>query len=238
MCAVIFPVIIFQDSYRKVYKMASATKELLVYEQIKTDLLNHSYEPGFQMIERTLTDKYKVSRSPVRCALRLLVKDGLLRSDPSGRIFVPEYTLEDILEIYDLIEVLQDYAVRIFMKNPCADVPKELEQILEGMEKAAEAKSYPVRMDYDNRFHLCIINSAKNSRLTEIFTSLINQKKMFDHRSYYDAEHALLTNAQHRKIYEAVRDRNLEGTLSAIKEHEQYIKKYYVDILILSKHNL
>ena len=216
----------------------AATKELIVYEQIKADLLEHVYEPGFAMAERTVCEKYHVSRSPVRCALRLLVKDGLLKTDASGRIFVPSYTLEDILEIYDLVEILQDYALRIFTKSSYVGVVEELCALLSNMEAAIAAENYRERMEYDDRFHLCIINAAKSTRLSEIFRNLIDQKKLFEHHSYYDKEHALLTNSQHRKIYEALKEKNPEGALAAVHEHEQYIKKYYVDLLILSKHNL
>ena len=216
----------------------AATKELIVYEQIKADLLDHVYEPGFAMAERTVCEKYSVSRSPVRCALRLLVKDGLLKTDASGRIIVPDYTVEDILEIYDLIEILQDYAVQIFTKSPYTSVVEELYALLSSMEAAIAAENYKERMEYDNRFHFCIINAAKSARVSEIFRNLIEQKKLFEHHSYSDKEHALLTNSQHRKIYEALKEGDRKLALAAIHEHEQYIKKYYVEILILSRHNL
>ena len=50
------------------------TKEVMVYEQIKKDILNNEFEPGTVLVERKLTEKYKVSRSPVRYALRQLVR--------------------------------------------------------------------------------------------------------------------------------------------------------------------
>lgn len=214
------------------------TKELRAYEQIKKDLLSHEYEPGSQMVERTLSEKYNVSRSPIRAALRLLVKDGLLKVDSAGKIVVPEYTVEDILEIYDLMEVLQDYAVRILMKQNQKGVMEKLKEILEKIEENSKNNNLKERMEFDDAFHYHIINSANNKRLSEIFEILVSQKKMFDFNSFDDSQHGEITTGQHKRIYEAIASGDVDKTLDAIREHEQYIKRYYIDRLILSRYSL
>ena len=67
------------------------TKEVMVYEQIKKDILNNEFEPGTVLVERKLTEKYKVSRSPVRYALRQLVRDGLYQ-ESRGKGLLFRYT--------------------------------------------------------------------------------------------------------------------------------------------------
>ena len=65
------------------------TKEVMVYEQIKKDILNNEFKPGTVLVERKLTEKYQVSRSPVRYALRQLVRDGLLSGEPGKGDYRP-----------------------------------------------------------------------------------------------------------------------------------------------------
>ena len=65
------------------------SKQIHVYNQIKEDILNGTFPPGTVMVERKLCDRYEVSRSPIRAALQMLVRDGLLSY---SRIFITPTT--------------------------------------------------------------------------------------------------------------------------------------------------
>lgn len=218
--------------------LGMSTKEVQVYEQIKQDILNDKFEPGTILVERKLTEQYNVSRSPVRYALRQLVKDGLLEGEPGKGIIVPVYTLEDILEVYDLLEVLQVYALQISMKNFNIITDARLEKILEETRHHTVDGDLAERMKWDIRFHEFIIHSVNNKRLDMMFEMLVNQKIRFDVASFDDLSHAENSNEQHEKIFEAIRARDVEASVAAMKEHEQYIKKYYIDKLVIGRYNL
>lgn len=218
--------------------LGMSTKEVQVYEQIKQDILNDKFEPGTILVERKLTEQYNVSRSPVRYALRQLVKDGLLEGEPGKGIIVPVYTLEDILEVYDLLEVLQVYALQISMKNFNIITDARLEKILEETRRHTVDGDLAERMKWDIRFHEFIIHSVNNKRLDMMFEMLVNQKIRFDVASFDDLNHAENSNEQHEKIFEAIRARDVEASVAAMKEHEQYIKKYYIDKLVIGRYNL
>ncbi len=214
------------------------TKEVMVYEQIKKDILNNEFKPGTVLVERKLTEKYQVSRSPVRYALRQLVRDGLLSGEPGKGIIVPVYTLEDILEVYDLLEVLQIYAIQVSMKNYNMIADAKLEHILEQTKKYTVEGSLPERMEWDIRFHNYIIHIVNNKRLDTIFEMLVNQKQRFDVTSFDDLEHGRKTNEQHERIFQAIKARDVDASIAALKEHEQYIKQYYIDKLVIGRYNL
>lgn len=218
--------------------LGMTTKEVMVYEQIKRDILNNEFEPGTVLVERKLTEKYHVSRSPVRYALRQLVKDGLLSGEPGKGILVPVYTLEDILEVYDLLEVLQIYALQVSMKNFNMIADAKLEQILEQTKKHTVSGKLSERMEWDIKFHNFIIHSVNNKRLDMMFEMLVNQKQRFDVTSFDDIEHGKKTNEQHQKIFDAIKSRDVEASITALKEHEQYIKQYYIDKLVIGRYNL
>ena len=218
--------------------LGMTTKEVLVYEQIKKDILNNEFEPGTILVERKLTEKYNVSRSPVRYALRQLVKDGLLSGEPGKGIMVPVYTLEDILEVYDLLEVLQIYALQVSMKNFTIISDARLEHILEETRKETENGNMAERMNWDIRFHEYIIHNVNNKRLDMMFELLVNQKQRFDVTSFDDLEHGRKTNEQHQKILDAIKSRDVDASIAALKEHEQYIKQYYIDKLVIGRYNI
>lgn len=87
-------------------------KQQLAYQQIKQDILNNTYPAGTVMVERKLCEIYNVSRSPIRNALQQLTHEGLLSFVPGKGTVVASFSTDDILEVYDLIELLQDYAIK------------------------------------------------------------------------------------------------------------------------------
>lgn len=214
------------------------TKEDWAYNRIKEDILRNEYNPGTLMVERKLAEKYNVSRSPIRHALKRLVNEGFLSNETGVGIMVPIYTLEDVLQVYDLLEVLQTYAVKVSLKNYDQIADTELSYIIGEIKKANSQHDLVSRMEWDVKFHTYIVNVVGNKRLDMIFKMIIDQKRRFDITSYDDLEHGVLTTDQHEAIYNAIIERDLDETIKAIQAHTQYIKKYYIDKLIMGRYNL
>lgn len=217
---------------------ARITKEDWVYDRIKEDILKNEFKSGSVMIERKLAEKYNVSRSPIRHALKQLVSEGLLSNVPGTGIIIPVYTLEDVLQIYDLLEVLQIYAVQVSLKNYNQIADTQLRLIVEKIESTFKEKDLVERMEWDIKFHSFIINNVGNKRLDLVFDMLVNQKRRLDITSYDDLEHGKLTTEQHKKIYKCILKRDEKATIEAIQEHTRYIKKYYIDKLIVGRYKL
>lgn len=78
-------------------------KRMPYYEQcyytIKNMIFNGKFKPGERINETQLTKDFNVSKSPVREAIRILEKEGLLVVDKS-RVLVYEPTVKDIKEVY------------------------------------------------------------------------------------------------------------------------------------------
>lgn len=214
------------------------TKEDWAYNRIKEDILKNEFKPGTVMVERKLAEKYNVSRSPIRHALKRLVNEGFLSNELGVGITVPVYTLEDVLQVYDLLEVLQVYAVKVSLKNYDQIADTELSYIIGEIKKANAQQDLVNRMEWDVKFHTYIISVVGNKRLDMIFKMIIDQKRRFDITSFDDMEHGRLTTEQHEAIYNAILERNLDATIDAINAHTQYIKKYYIDKLIMGRYNL
>lgn len=82
-----------------------------VYQFLKHEICGGSYQPGQRLQEVDLAQQLKVSRSPVREALRQLVFDGLLTEVPNKGVFVKEFRKKDMEEIFDIRWMMESYAV-------------------------------------------------------------------------------------------------------------------------------
>ena len=98
-----------------------------IYSIIKKAIVSGEYAPGFWLQEVELSKELGVSRSPVREALKQLSADGLVKEIPNKGTFVREFTQKEIIEIYEIRELLESYAI--------LNLPKEQQKKLTDYKK-------------------------------------------------------------------------------------------------------
>ena len=81
-----------------------------VYNEIKQDIVSARLHPGEPLLEEDLAKRLRVSRTPIRDALRKLDHEGLVRIVPNKGAFVRVLTPRDIREIYEVREALESFA--------------------------------------------------------------------------------------------------------------------------------
>lgn len=81
------------------------------YRALRRDIVSGQIKPGDKLVEMSLADRYGVSRTPIREALRRLEQDGLVQRT-GRRLRVREHQPDEILDIYDVRIVLEEAAAR------------------------------------------------------------------------------------------------------------------------------
>jgi DNA-binding GntR family transcriptional regulator len=72
-----------------------------IAERIGNDIILGRYEPGARIQEQEVADGFQVSRGPVREALRILERDGLIQINARRGAQVTELTIAQLNEIFD-----------------------------------------------------------------------------------------------------------------------------------------
>jgi GntR family transcriptional regulator, rspAB operon transcriptional repressor len=83
-----------------------------VYEELKSAIVNLRLAPGEPLREATLADRLGVSKTPIREALTRLEQEGLVETTSFKGAVVTGYSRDDLIEIYELRELLENAAVR------------------------------------------------------------------------------------------------------------------------------
>ena len=91
------------------------TKGMLVYNRLKTDILDNKYPPGTDMVERKLCDIYEVSRSTIRHALSALCAEGILENKQGKGIAVPNRHTGNIERCSKNL-IISHFSVLLFFK--------------------------------------------------------------------------------------------------------------------------
>lgn len=195
------------------------------YERLKQMVLAGALAPGEALVERTLAERLRVSRTPVRAALARLEKEGLVRMVGGKGAFVAGYSVQDMIEIYQIREGLEPMAARL----ACAHIDtKELESFESALRryraKPAELEDDPETWRALGRdFHDLFIQASKNQRLIAALDSLHDQIELFRGlgRSLNAPRLTVSAVDEHLRILDALKKRDASRAEKAVRVHVQ-----------------
>jgi DNA-binding GntR family transcriptional regulator len=140
-------------------------------DAVRAAILEGRIKPGERIKELPLADRLGISRGPIRDALKLLERDGLVELIPNRGAVVPEIHALDVLEVYALRARLGSLALhKLMLEGP---VPrKQLERELSRMRTKHVAEG-------DLGYQAAIIAAAQLPRVLAEFERLTWQVRIF-----------------------------------------------------------
>jgi DNA-binding GntR family transcriptional regulator len=142
---------------------------------IREAILSHELTPGTQLSEASLAEQLGMSRTPIREALKTLEEEGLVEVVPRQGAFVTDISAKDIVEIYQLREALECYAVQFV---PTYGDAAELDELIADFELSPKwIKDNEIEKinEADVRLHRYIAHSSQNQMLIKLVDQLLGQ---------------------------------------------------------------
>jgi DNA-binding GntR family transcriptional regulator len=153
----------------------SRSIQLTVADGIRDRIISGDLESGASLSEVALATEFGVSRTPVREALKQLQTEGLVEIRPRVGTFVMTPSRTEIIELFQVKEVLEGAAARFFATR--GHVP-ELEALRVNVSRSDAALA---REDVDaytelvGEFHELIVVGSGNRKLLSHYRTLMNQ---------------------------------------------------------------
>lgn len=145
---------------------------LKVYEVLKGWILAGRLAPGERLRETALAAELRISRTPIRDALRRLEQDRLIIPvpGPAYEVYLP--TIKDVDDLYMARAFLEGGAARLAARIGAVEPVQRMGIILEQMRQSYGTQPAEVLLDLDTRFHECLIAASENSVLMELHSHL------------------------------------------------------------------
>jgi DNA-binding GntR family transcriptional regulator len=181
-----------------------------VVEQVKTAIIEGRLKPGDHMVEATLTKQLGVSRTPLREALILLEREGLVESFPNRGTFVRTFDLSDVNTIFSMRIALENFAADLIIKTLDKTDFDKLEGLIEEQRRYIRSKDFKHVRTTDMSFHRYLIERSEHSLLIRNWSEIVAQIAAL---LYMRAEampnyNEALAIADHKKILEAYKTKN------------------------------
>lgn len=103
------------------HKQRSSTTSNQVYEELKSQILNLQLAPGTSISEKEMSEKFNVSRTPVRESFLRLSREGLLNVFPQRGTFV---SLID-LNLVEEARFMREHLERAVIRLACETFPQD-----------------------------------------------------------------------------------------------------------------
>ncbi|MER7006744.1 GntR family transcriptional regulator [Dactylosporangium sp. NPDC000555] len=123
------------------------------YDVLRTAILDGTLAPGTRIVEEALSRQLGVSRAPLREAIWLLKRDGLLVEESARTTRVVQLTEDDVHELHMIRTVLETLAYQQSSPRLRPQHLTELEDLIEQMHDASVAGDTRRIADLDYRFH-------------------------------------------------------------------------------------
>lgn len=178
-----------------------------IFEQLERDILSEKYNRGDILTETKLSEQLKVSRTPVREALRRLEQEHIIEMTTKGALVIG-ISKEDIEIIYEMRMRIEGLAAQLAVKNVTADDIAELREIVDRQEFYTQKGDADNIKNADSAFHRKIYRLSGSIPLCDTLTDL--HKKILKYRrasvsNSSRAEHSL---EEHRAILAALTDKD------------------------------
>jgi len=196
-------------------------------ERLTELIIRGDIKPGARIQEAVLARQLGISRGPLREAIRRLEGRGLLMRIPHVGVRVASPTVEEIIDLYMIREVLEGLACRLAAERLTDEELKRLRDVLFDHSAHEDVKSgtgyYQSPGDQD--FHFQIIEGSRQVRLIEtLLGDLYQVLRFFRYRSSINPGRAKAAFDEHVSILEALERRDGEAAERLMREHLQHAR--------------
>lgn len=205
------------DPEREPMGEAGGGRAAWAYEMLHDAIREGSIEPGQRLMELEVSAWLKMSRTPVREAMRRLQAEGMLEHAAGGGMSVVLYDLRAIDEFYAMRERLEGTAAALAAQNADETEIRILSATLDAMRALpADARMHARE---NQVFHEQIYRAARNRFLLKSLQSLLNFVPLLGPTTYNAPGRIENALAEHVEIVDAIRARDPARAEAAIRNH-------------------
>jgi len=195
-----------------------------VYERLKEDLSAFHMRPGDRYAESELVERLGVSRTPLRVALFMLVREGyLVKLDGHSGWMVRPLDIRHFEDLYDVRVALEILAIqKICRQEPFADLEHlrrvwlvpEAERLTDGAEVSR----------LDEAFHAAIVAASGNAEIARIHSDLSDRIRIIRRLDFFAPPRLAAAYEEHGKLLRAILARKENEAVMMLRAHIELSK--------------
>lgn len=193
------------------------------YKRLLDMVISSELLPDEPLSERKLAERLSMGRTPVREALRALIRDGVVESQVGRGTFVRRLSTDDIRAVYQTRQALEGMAAYLAATNGPSKTLSRLGIQMKHMREHSGDYSRAQVDEIGAEFHYELFLTAKNPVLLEIFEPLrLRFQIVFGLPQQNSTDQLRDTLKEHLAILDAVERGDAVGAQTAMQEHLEH----------------
>jgi len=183
-----------------------------VVSRLRKFILTGHLHPGERLIQDDLAERFGISRTPIREALRELASEGLVTISPYKGASVARLVPEELEAVYHVRIALEGYAARLAVRNLTSEEMNRLADSLEAMRQAFAHHQLDQLVEVNQEFYLQLFRATRQPRLYDLIANYrdlsSHYRRLFLHQEQLSA--GIITH--HEALIKAIAGRDEDQT--------------------------
>ncbi|THD85830.1 FCD domain-containing protein [Aliigemmobacter aestuarii] len=167
-------------------------------------ILTGELQPGERLNELELSQRFGISRGPLRESMQALHAKGLVEMIRNRGVFVRAISTDEAMELYDVRAAVFGLAGRILTDRVNDELLARMHQFLDELEVLAQARNFDDYYRLNLAFHDYLINATGNSTLVAEYRGFVNKLHLCRARGLVQAGGLAVSNREHREMVDAI----------------------------------
>jgi DNA-binding GntR family transcriptional regulator len=198
------------------------TAQEAVLAELRRLLVTGELAPGSPVRQESLAERLGVSRVPLREALKVLEGEGQVVYLPRRGYVVAELSVDDLLEVYRLRELLEAEALRVAVPQIDETVVDAVAQACREVDEAGRAEDLVAMTAANRRLHFLVFDAAGMPRLSRTLRHLWDATDVYRAVYFSGASNRSRVSHEHADLLRALRDRDAEAAVAAQAAHREH----------------
>ncbi len=212
-----------ETSLRNERKRGSGVK--VVYDILRDEILDLELPPGSPIDEVQLSERFGMSRTPIREALVRLAGEGLIDTLPNRSTMVSQIDFLNMHSYFDALVLMYRVTTQLAAEYHRPEDLEAVKALQAEFADAVEAQDALAMISTNAALHLAIAEAGRNPYFTSLFSRLLNEGRRLL-RLYYQSYNDRLPRRfveEHDEIIAAIEARNTELAERLAREHAEQI---------------
>lgn len=199
--------------------IARGTLHDLLADRLRDLIVKGDLEPGAKVSEQALCERFSVSRTPLREALRSLAAEGLVVLTPRRGASIAEVTRKDLDEAFPILGALEALAGELACRNISdAEIARirRLQEVLTAQHRHGDLQGYSAT---NAEIHQRILAAASNPTLARMLKSLDGRVRRARYMANLSGARWAAAVAEHEEILSALAARDGARLGAVLKRH-------------------
>lgn len=188
-------------------------------ESLENLIVSGELPPGAKISEKALCERFAVSRTPLREALKVLAADGLVQLEANRGAFVRTITVADLEEVFPVMGALEALSGELACRNITDAEIAAIRADHDAMVRHFHARDLNAYFAANQAIHEQILDAARNPTLSAHYRSLAARvRRMRYVANMTDARWAAAT-AEHEQIMACLERRDGAALANVLRDH-------------------